>query len=122
MQMYYIPWCPVCEKPSAENTPLLNLIQALDHLEAIGHSGIKNRFWSDNCDHLKNDTAVWLTALPSSWDDERSKQQSLDLELLKTTFGIDDATLLFISWQLPNNRAEPRVWPPIFHNDSRSRM
>ena len=98
MEMYYEPWCPVCEKPEVERPPLINLIQALGHLEAVGHTGIKDRFWSDNCDYFKNDTAIWLIALPASWDDERTEQQSSDLELLKTTFGVDDATLLFISW------------------------
>ena len=43
-EMYYVPWCPRCEKPGTE-TGCLNILQALRHLEAVGHSGIKEAVW-----------------------------------------------------------------------------
>ena len=32
-EMYYVPWCPKCDKPEIEMKPVLNLMQAIRHVE-----------------------------------------------------------------------------------------
>lgn len=96
--MYYVPWCPACEKPEPRLVHVLNLIQALRHLEISGHTGIEARV----CDALIeggmliNDTCVML-ALPAEGqgiEDEHTK----DLLVLRQVFGLGDCVMVEISW------------------------
>ena len=92
MEMYYVPWCPWCEKPVAKPEPILNLIKALRHLEVIGHEGIKDRIWDTlwNSYEFRNDTFITIHL-----DDEHL---DADLLVLKQAFDIGDNIIVEVSW------------------------
>jgi len=73
-QMYGGGWCPKCDTPEIEMEPSVNLIQMLVHLEAIGNTGIKDRFWEAVSDHISNDSYF-------SWSfEENDYDEGVDLE------------------------------------------
>lgn len=124
LEMYYKPWCPHCEKPQRQSRETLDLIPALEHIEAItgdkGHpmpgypqssmliNGYKDRMW---------DWMIWREVVRSNdsytafirpddtdviaWQyDFQNDQQRQDVKLFCDTFDIDDTNgvLLDISW------------------------
>jgi len=98
MQMYYEPWCPICEPPKLEGEPVLNLIQALDYLEAIGHEGIKERLWRQLCEHATNDTAFYFSFDSTDFLGLVDDRYVVDLEILRIVFDLPQTVLLFTSW------------------------
>jgi hypothetical protein len=96
-KMYYVPWCPVCEKPQVAHKPVLNLMKALYHLEAIGYDGIKARLWSYiSDDHRFANDIIYLFYFPE--EDVESEQLKLDLEVFQKTFDLKSTILLEVSW------------------------
>lgn len=92
--------CPNCEKPEPVVTMELNLIQALEHLEAIGHDGIKDRIWDcllKNYD-VRNDSGFYLSMPDESERDEYENQEWEDFQLFKNTWDIDDGIQVWVSW------------------------
>lgn len=90
MEMYYGPWCPVCDKPEIKSISTLNLVQALDHLEAIGNPGIKRRVWESLLDYIRNDT--YFEYFLGDAD------TSPDLYLLKSHLGLGESIVFHVSW------------------------
>ena len=109
-EMYYEPWCPRCEKPMLHAELTLNLMQALRHMEAIGHQGVKDRLWDwivigDDTEKplRRNDSTFYLEFPPpeekTMYEDEYTLQQLADLDLMKEIFGIEGRTVLVhLSW------------------------
>lgn len=100
MDMYYNPWCPRCDKPEIRTVQVLNFIQALRHLEAIGYYGIKDRIGEILVDRLHNDSYIDY-AFPE--EDEvdgeyLTKEMFDDLMVLKNTFGLGDSIVFEVSW------------------------
>lgn len=98
MKMYYQPWCPICEPPKLESEPVLNLIQALECLEAVGHEGIKERLWGILCEFAINDTAFWLDFDAVDFLGLIDDQYVVDLEVLRIVFELPQKVLMFTSW------------------------
>ena len=104
--MYMKPWCEVCDKPWPEPEPVLNLVKALYHLEAIGHVGIKDRVWEwlvcDENDWKHNDQGFYFSfPTPESlaeFDDEWTDEQLADCKLLRETFELPETILMYLSW------------------------
>lgn len=95
-QMYYGVWCPVCDKPKAENGRL-NAIKCLRHLEAIGYAGIEDRLWREWCDMygFHNDSFATIFA-PDSTD---TGTYINDMGTLWLAFGIEGDSVEFeFSW------------------------
>lgn len=90
MWIYYRPWCPICEKPEWEQLgadgKFINMIQALEHLEASGHTGIKDRIWNYVADQgsIMNDA---ITSV-SFWGDEDNEQLRADFETFAKAFDL----------------------------------
>ena len=99
LEMYYKPWCPHCEKPTLDSVPTLNLLQALRHLEAVGHDGIKDRFWRELIEYapIKNDT-YFTMVFPADADDAWSEEHYNDLMTLKRVFELGDSIVMEVSW------------------------
>ena len=116
-QMYYKPWCPLCEKPEIETIPTLNWIQCCDHIEALtgdvttfDHErepmmieGYKDRM-KDLCldpDRWNNDTIqFWGFCSDDRENGDLTEQQIEDIDLFISTFGLEeyDHIYLDISW------------------------
>lgn len=100
-RMYYVPWCPRCEKPEVEQTPTLNLLKCLYHLEAIGNEGFKDRFWEYLCENnimTGNDSYFELYFEKKYDKDNETKQVYKDKKLIKDTFNLGDSVLMWVSW------------------------
>lgn len=100
LEMYYKPWCPVCDKPEKENLTCLNLIQCLNHIEATNHRPeYKDRMWKLLFDDIHNDSYMrWVYNMDEEWDfDEQTLE---DITLFNETFDIkpDDNIVLEVSW------------------------
>jgi len=87
LDMYYRPWCPICERPEVKAVPTLNFLKVVKHLEAkypdrlvteeqqwasrdtdtplVSH---KRALWSLLCDRIRNDVYVALAF--KSWYQE----------------------------------------------------
>jgi hypothetical protein len=99
MSMYYVPWCPKCDKPSFRNVITLNFVQALEHLEALGHIGIKDRVWNYYVDEIHNDSYFEMYFIPENDKDEYKSGMYEDLKLIKDTWEIKNNSILFlVSW------------------------
>jgi len=74
-RMYYLPWCPICEKPVVDMSPTLNFLQALYHLQAIGHTNAKKIIWDyfANRECFTNDSYF-------TYNFEYLEQEIIDLE------------------------------------------
>ena len=92
MKMYYTPWCPVCEPPEIENTPTINFIQMLEHLEAIGHKGIKDRVFEMYSMEIKNDTSFYMGL------DDPEEHMCKDTLIIKKFLGGVDGMTMHVSW------------------------
>jgi len=90
-EMYYKLWCPICEKPIIESVEFYNLIKCLDHIEAIGHSGYKDRMWNYIMDYVQgNDSMIHL------YNDNEANE---DIKLLFDTFDIKEEMMdFYVSW------------------------
>lgn len=83
-RMYYGLWCPKCDKPQIETKKSLNLIKALYHLEALGHTGLKDKVWPAlcNCFNFTNDGS--FTFYLDSFDDEEElSEDGKKIEVLR---------------------------------------
>lgn len=96
MGMYYRPWCEICDKPEIKQMPVLNFIQAMEHLEALGHTGIKRRLVVEL--EFRNDSIFTLHFIEPGEEEDYDPQYVADLELIKSTWGIDDFILFDVSW------------------------
>ena len=86
-EMYYVPWCPLCEKPETKVRPTLNFLQVVYHLQRkypdklVTHEQAWESRNSDNplachkdvpwdlmCDRIRNDVYVGLAF--KSWYEE----------------------------------------------------
>lgn len=95
-EMYYGLWCPRCDVPEIVVTKELNFIQALEHLEAIGHKGIKGRLWeyATQFYSFSNDSLFWMHLEKVEFE-----QINKDLELIKKTWDIkEDGINMNVSW------------------------
>lgn len=104
-EMYYQPWCPRCEKPKAETKTVLNFVQCLTHLEAIGHKGISRRMWDEAIEAgaMKGNDSIMSLTIPDSTDENTAcddEQLAKDYELLATTFNLKrgENQLFEVSW------------------------
>lgn len=101
MEMYYVLWCPFCDKPKVENLPVLNYIQAMRHLEIIGHKGMKDRLTSKFLDHdnYHNDSLFYLKFIDEKDEMNYDKEYVNDLKIIKEVFDIKtDYVILDISY------------------------
>ena len=99
--MYYIPWCPRCEKPDTYKVSVLNFIKCLDHLEAIGNEGIKERVWKyliDSGSIAGNDTHFVLYFEEEYDEDNITKQMFDDLNTIKSVYNLGESVMMFVSW------------------------
>ena len=113
-EMYYVPWCSVCDKPQRKSVETLNLIQALRHIEVITFDcGTKEKFnldsyhsrmWTWMCESEMipgNDSfkKFWRPDDIGTKDCRLTEQQQKDIQLFCDTFDITDkGVLLEISW------------------------
>jgi len=99
-QMYYVEWCPKCDKPQIQNEPHLNFVQCLRYLEANGHSGIVDRLWSYYMDSIQNDTSFILNFPDEEAREDIDDEKILaDIDLVKTTWNIQtDYIYMDVSW------------------------
>jgi len=99
LEMYYRPWCPVCDKPEKQCLEELNLIQALSHLEAIGNVGISDRVVKhlNQGGHLRNDAYIRID-LSADMKEEVGESHYKDLMVMKQVFDLGDSILLWVSW------------------------
>lgn len=102
LEMYYVPWCPRCEKPEPRLQPVWNFLKCLYHLEATGHKGIKERVWRYSCesDSMKSNDSYMDLWFKTAEDDEDEDPQILaDLATIKSVFGIEkDHATFWVSW------------------------
>ena len=108
-EMYYVPWCPYCDKPRRRSLPMLNLLKCLRHIEVITNdldtyeplslNGYKSRVWAkfNDLDYIRgNDTFFrWVPHLSGS-----EEEADPDFQLLADTFKIDpkEGVLFEVSW------------------------
>lgn len=99
MEMYGKPWCPVCEKPEL-NGRELNLIQALKHIEAVGHPGFYDRMWNQLVEDygFRNDSGFLLCFPERGERGEYDPRHWEDLQLIRATWGLEDCVLMWVSW------------------------
>lgn len=101
MEMYYTPWCPLCDKPKVENQPVLNYIQAMRYLEILGYEGVRDRITSKLLDHDRyhNDCLTYLYFIDDKDEINYDKEYIFDLKILKKVFNIQtDYVILDISY------------------------
>lgn len=100
--MYYQPWCPRCDKPKIQKLEVINLIQVLEHLEAVGNKGFKDRMWRKLCDNeiIRGNDSYSVLYFPRKKDcaEDFGEQYYNDLLLIKDTFGLGESVLVNISW------------------------
>lgn len=100
--MYYVPWCPVCAKPEAEDEKVFNFLKCMYHLEAVGYVGIKQRMWEHCCEinaMKSNDSymKLWLNAHDDDPDEESILSE--DMRTIREVFGIEkDYAIFWVSW------------------------
>jgi len=95
MDMYYVKWCPLCDKPEPEQKPVLNLLQALTHIGA-----------KTNDNHFKRRFMHWFTAhflyVNGSYVLFQLDGNPVtdDVALFVETFGIDTdkGVILYLNW------------------------
>ena len=93
-QMYFKPWCPICEKPKLEPIgDALNAIKSLDHIVVVtGDEEYKRRMWNKWIQELdfNNDSWTWW------WLEDGDE----DVELFRRTFNLehDEEVMLYFSW------------------------
>lgn len=101
-EMYYVPWCPRCEKPTSRLKPVWNWLKCMYHLEAIGHKGIKARLWEYCCENnimKSNDSYMELDFYEEFDEDNEDLQVFEDKKGLKEVFDIKEKEALFwVSW------------------------
>lgn len=113
-EMYYVPWCPACDKPQRKQRETLNLIQALRHIEVVTGdygtpekyylNGYKRRMWEwlISCDAIPRNDSYSAFCRPESLDNDEwsgTEQQRKDVKLFCDTFNItENDILLDISW------------------------
>jgi hypothetical protein len=110
-EMYYVWWCPRCEKPERKRISTLNLLQALRHVQAIsGQTGYKDRFWRalidlDSYDIRNDSLLIWFTPeddespyIPDRMTREQYVQYVKDSKLLVKTFNLREHTNFWVSW------------------------
>lgn len=101
-EMYYVPWCPRCDKPKGETKLVFNFLKCVYHLEATGHAGIKKVLWEYLCDRniMKSNDSYMEIFFKTEEDDEDEDPKILRaLKVLKESFDIkDDYCLFYVSW------------------------
>lgn len=98
LEMYYSPWCPRCDIPQRKTVDVLNLIQCLDHLQAIGRITEEHReeWWERQCDNdnIHNDTMFrYWPLLPES----DKALYPVDTALCEV-FKIETSVVFNVSW------------------------
>ena len=103
-QMYYRPWCPLCEKPEVKYSPTLNFLQAQYHIDRkiygetdsnIDPPG-KREVWLKLCDQgwISNDVTTYLPLVEAAEGDgsigDLSDEALKYLQALVTEFELDD--------------------------------
>lgn len=106
LDMYYVPWCPVCDKPKLKPVDTLNIIQALRHISELdGNEVFRDRFWDylmeDNRFH--NDVLLqynFREADEKEWDDTLTDLRLEDEARFREVFGLAerDSVVLDVSW------------------------
>lgn len=103
-QIYYQPWCPRCGKPQIEKLETINLIQVLEHLEAIGNKGFKDKIWRRWCDNgiIQGNDSYSQVYFPTKGRkqgiEDYGEEHYNDLMLIKETFELGESVLFNISW------------------------
>jgi len=104
-ETYYTKWCPRCDKPPLHTTQTLNLIQALQYIEANGHPGFYDRVWKTLCNRdviRGNDMTIDIfKADPEDleFEDEEGLKLQEDLKIIEEVFNINvDEVLFEVSW------------------------
>lgn len=119
-QMYFVPWCPRCEKPKIKSIPTINLIQALEHIATITDDkdimdensawkiikkGYKQRMWDlfiyYDDPRLQNDVIYWWGFFDDSGvEEELTPEERADVNLFRSTFDLEDVDHIYldISW------------------------
>jgi hypothetical protein len=97
-EMYYGLWCPFCDKPEVLPRKVLNLVQALEYIEANGNPDYKERVWNGISDLItSNDCYIQIL-----WEEDGDLDPDFpaeDLKLLAKVFEIDfNDTLFEVSW------------------------
>jgi hypothetical protein len=97
-EIYYGLWCPFCDKPEVKTKKILNLVQALEYVEAQENPGFKDRVWQGISNYIpSNDCFIEL-----SWEEDDDLDPDFpaaDLKLLAEVFEIDfNETLFEVSW------------------------
>ncbi len=105
---YYGKRCPKCIVPQVHTVREINLFEVLDHLEAIGHKGIKDRIWDYLCsnENVHNNILI-IIYMPTKEDNDpesfgSKKEDYKDLKILSDfiySIGEDPEKLYWdISW------------------------
>jgi hypothetical protein len=99
-EMYYTEWCPRCEPPKVETHNTINLIKCLNHLEAIGHEGIKDLIWESAIDYIHNDsyTTICFPEPNDGYYDKKTLEAFGVLRKFLEDSGCDENILFEVSW------------------------
>lgn len=106
LDMYYVPWCPICEKPKLKPVDTLNIVQALDHISELdGNQKFRERFWNYLMDDSRFGNDVLLTycfreVKEKEWDDKLTDRWLEDEARFREVFGLVgvDSVVLDVSW------------------------
>ena len=96
-------WCRVCDKPEIKETKKysLNLVQALEHLEAIGERGIKQRlieFLANNFKLINNSFLDLQLTTYYNYLKDCNDPIAKDFLILRDVFNIEDEITFEVSW------------------------
>ena len=118
-EVYYVPWCPRCDKPKRKKLTTLNFVQCLDHLLAMKLIAEEEKydFWSiicDNYNEFRNDNwFFWVVpnresiytdkelevmCAPDSKKVKKWKNYYKVSDILAKTFKIRGGIAFHVSW------------------------
>lgn len=104
LKMYYMKFCPKCDKPEGKVVTQYNLFRCMYYAEAHGYPGLKDTLWPMLCDsyNISNDIIIKIYCPTKEDIEEESGKYKTYAELLAAVFeknGIKEESALFeISW------------------------
>ena len=93
LNMYYRLWCPRCEKPEAEQRPVMNLLQAMYHVDRIVYNELnqnvdppgKRAFWLMMCEsNMINNDSYFSTDFAEWYYEMVDHDNDPDYEIMRT--------------------------------------
>ncbi len=117
MEMYYRPWCPLCDRPEVEERKTLNLIQVCRHLvrkhdlDEDQSKGHYRCLWLILCDsnYVNNDTFAQID-FPTWYFERCETNDDEDDEDYNVERGFELMKLIIDDYDLDNEEGSRILW------------